>query len=407
MPVSWEGLLKGYVKRTFYADTRRKDFADRAQFTEGDYRFFIKGVRELNLAFTQERAFLPKNYLNRKELRSGYILYFLPVNALKVATLLATSPLDPLSSAKQSPCGIVKRGDGGEVTILDVGSGPGTGMLGTMLYLEKALLSAGVTSLRLKWILLDQNRQALNDAAALHDLVLDDLRRRHPKLNISSEVRLEGRDVFSGKISRTVPKADLILCLNVLGELVSNRRAALLEDLLAHVLSPQGRLLVMEPALQTTTRDLMKLHDEILTHESGFVYAPCLHQAACPMLKANDRDWCHTYIPWERPSWIEKIDHLVSIRKDYLKCSYLLLGREPPARRGSDLWRVVSGPLNSKGKSERLLCGEAALPDLLRVTRLDRDQATPNRDFDELERGDIVAMNKTSRIDKTTQIIKR
>ncbi|MBI3541022.1 MAG: hypothetical protein HY073_02655, partial [Deltaproteobacteria bacterium] len=88
IPPYWENLLKGYVKKTFYAGTRKAHFANREEFTEGDYRFFAKGIEELNISFTQERGSLPKNYFNHKELRSGYILYFLPVNAIKVTHLL-------------------------------------------------------------------------------------------------------------------------------------------------------------------------------------------------------------------------------------------------------------------------------------------------------------------------------
>jgi hypothetical protein len=391
MPPSWENLLKGYVKRTFYADTRRKDFADRAEFTEGDYRFFVKGIRDLNVAFTQERAFLPKNYLSRKEMRSGYILYFLPVNALKVAALLSEI------SAEH-----ILKGDRIDLQILDIGSGPGTGMLGTMLFLERFFGRA--RSVRLRWTLLDQNRPALNDAAALHDLILSDLKRRFPKVDLVSDLRLEGRDLFEGRISRLATGTDLILCLNVLSELAPNRRRPLLEDLLKAVLKADGRMLVMEPALQGTTRDLMALRDDLLDRNLASVHAPCLHQAECPMLQANDRDWCHAYIPWERPAWIEKFDRLAAIRKEYLKCSYLLLGREPPEKRETDLWRVVSGPLNSKGKSERLLCGEASLPGLLRACRLDRDASPANSGFDALERGDLVRMTKTARVTKETPI---
>lgn len=393
MPPSWELLLQGYVKKTFYADTRRKSFADKPEFTEGDYRFFVEGVRDLSVAFTEDRAFLPKNYLNRKEYRSGYILYFLPVNALKVATLLGQAPRESF----------VKDGRI-ELTIVDVGSGPGTGMLGTMLFLERFLKD--VTSVKLRWVLIDQNRQALNDAAAIHDLVLADVRRRYAKVDFSSELRLEARDLFGGKISKSVPPADLILCLNVLGELSAQRLKPLMQDLLGAALAPTGCLFVMEPALQNTTRALMELRDVIVTEEMGAVYAPCLHQAACPMLAANDRDWCHAYIPWDRPSWIEKIDRLAAIRKEYLKCSYLLLGRQEPEARAPDLWRVVSGPLNSKGKSERLLCGEAALPELLRAVRLDKDASMANEDFEYLERGDLLRMAKTTRVTRDTQLKK-
>lgn len=393
MPASWEGLLKGYVKRTFYADTRKKNFADRAEFTEGDYRFFVKGIRDLSVAFTQERAFLPKNYLTRKEMRSGYILYFLPVNALKVATLLSEIPAER-----------ILQGDRVDLKILDVGSGPGTGLMGTMLFLERFLPRA--KSVRLQWTLLDQNRQALQDAAALHDLALSDLRKRFPKVDIASELRLESRDLFDGRISRSVAGVDLLLCLNVLGEIPENRRLLLLEDLLTKALKKDGRMLAMEPALQSTSRDLMELRDEIVNRELAYLHAPCLHQAACPMFADNDRDWCHMYIPWDRPPWIEKFDRLAAIRKEWLKCSYLLLSPEEPARRETDVWRVVSGPLNSKGKAERLLCGEAGLPHLLRSMRLDRDESPSNADFDTLERGDLVRMTKTARVTRETSLKK-
>ncbi len=92
------------------------------------------------------------------------------------------------------------------------------------------------------------------------------------------------------------------------------------------------------------------------------------------------------------------------------------MGREPvsleslvagkTASLKGSLWRVVSGPLNSNGKSERLLCGPAQSRELLRITRLDRDQSQANKDFDELERGDLVILPKISRVTRETLIKK-
>lgn len=397
MPPWWEGLIQGYLKRTFYEDTRKRGFAER-DFTEGDYRFFVTGVRELNQYFTEERGSLAKNYFNQKALRSGYIFYFLPVNALKAGVLLDALPPETLRSD-------------GPVTILDVGSGPGTGMLGTFFYLENTLIRGQARgSIHLRWVLVDLNRHALNDAQTLHDLVLQDLRRCYPQWEIRSEVKTIVGDVFTSRLPRLLHAHDargarLILGLNLLGELGRDRRLALVQDMM-DFLDARGRVLLMEPALRRTTRDLMELHDRVLEEGFGRVHAPCLHQSACPMLRANERDWCHTYIPWQRPPWIEKIDRLVAIRKDYLKCSYLLLGREEPAGVSQDIWRVVSGPLNSKGKSERLLCGKDGLPGLLRVMRLDKDASPANRDFDDLERGDVIELRKTSRVTRETPLKK-
>ncbi|MBI2082402.1 MAG: hypothetical protein HYT76_02425 [Deltaproteobacteria bacterium] len=418
IPLYWEEILKRYVKKTFYADTRKKSFADREGFTEGDYRFFARGVRRLNEFFTTERGELPRNYFNQKDLRSGYLLYFLPVNALKVAALLKIPPCPPLS-----------KGGGGDLTILDIGSGPGTGMFGVMLWLENWLKNLGAyrhTPLQIRWILIDQNREALRDAQNLHEEILNHLKRTG--LPIESHLEIKVGDITHFSKSLGSVQADLILSLNALSEIPKPRRLSLVENLLGRHLKSEGKLLIMEPALRLTTRDLMELHDEILHRKSGFVYAPCLHQSSCPMLKVNDRDWCHTYIEWERPEWIQRLDHLVGIRKDYLKCSYLLLGKEDTSERRihsarasqdggfggevreaaprNNTWRVVSGHLNSNGKSELLLCGPGGLPDLLRTTRLDRDRSEANQVFDQTQRGEIIEMDRTTRIGKETVIKK-
>lgn len=388
-PLYWERLLQQYVKRTFYPGTRKETFAREVEFTEGDYRFFATGIRRLNEFFTKERPSLPKNYFNQKDLRSGYILYFLPVNALKVASLLSQSDLSLRP----------------EITILDVGSGPGTGLLGTLLYLERLFAPRkGAVRIQLRWILVDQNRAVLDDASRLHEDVLASWREIHPEWEVDSKVQTVPVDLMRGGLPKALQDvgADLILCLNLLSELPEGKRIFLLERLLKKSLRPGGRVLVMEPALQKTTRDLMQVRDDLLARGSATVLAPCLHQEACPMLAANRRDWCHTYLEWGRPAWIEKMDRLAGIRKDYLKCSYLILGKEEISKCSNDLWRVVSGHLNSRGKSELLLCGPGGLPNLLRVMRLDRDRSAANRVFDEVQRGDLVQMSKVSRITQET-----
>ncbi len=396
MPEEWEPLIKGYLKRTFYEGTRKNVFAAKPEFTEGDYRFFVKGVAELNAAFTVDRSELPKNYLNRKEHRSGYLLYFLPANALKVRALLHEVDWQKRFEAPTA-----------ELSVLDVGCGPGTGLFGTLAFLEdRCARVPGRKDIRLRWMLVDQNRQTLQDAVALHGLLLDALRLKHKDWTIHSEVRTAYGDLEREARRLIGPdRVDLVLGLNLLNELPFASRKTLAQSLLRHAVKDDGFLLLMEPALQGTTRSLMEVRDAIVADQVGSVVSPCLHQAPCPMIRAGNRDWCHTYIPWKRPAWIEKIDQMVGIRKDYLKCAYFILSRRPSvARPEKSLWRVVSGPLNSKGKTERLLCGEEGLPDLLRMVRLDKDYSKTNEDFDRLERGDLVTLPKAGRVERDTVI---
>ncbi len=406
IPAHWEYLIKKYVKKTFFAGTRKESFADKPEFTEGDYRFFARGIRELSTAFTQERHHLPKNYLNQKEYRSGYILYFLPVNALKVATLLQKTRALPTPRKNIS------------LHFLDLGCGPGTALMGTLHAIEESWLAAKAPEKRetpetidLQWTLVDQNRLILQDAQAFHDSLLDEMRKKYPGTKMTSTVRLMTGNLFSQKLHQVIPnqKYDLVFALNFLNEFPREKQLHLIDGLTRNYLADadpeSGKIFLMEPALQLTTRDLMRLHDDLLAHEVVSVLSPCLHQKACPMLAENKRDWCHTYIDWKIPDWIAKLDHLAGIKKEYLKCSYLLLGRKPE-NHPSNEWRVVSGPLNSKGKTERLLCGPGNLPHLLRAMRQDKDESPQNKAFNFLERGDLVQVPKQPRIGKDT-VVKR
>lgn len=370
LPDNFEVSLKAYLKRTYYPDTRKQDFADR-DFTEGDYRFFAKGVGRLSEYFTSDRGGLPKNYFNQKDLRSGYLFYFLPVNALKVAGLLNYIP----APFFQRP-----------LKVLDLGSGPGTGMVGVALHLP--------SSPQPSYTLVDQNRDALRDAEGLKQ-----------GLGIPGTITTRYGDLLREplpKIVRPEPY-DLILIANFLNEFPRERRRQLIDLLLRRYLAPAGRILIIEPALKRQTRELMELRDELLAEKMGYVHAPCLHQEGCPMLRHNDRDWCHVYVDWERPRWIEKVDRMLHLQKEYLKGSFLVLGEsplgnEPPPAYTNTQWRVVSGHLNSKGKSELLLCGPGGLPKLLRVTRLDKDRSSTNADFDHAQRGELVACEGKDRL---------
>lgn len=401
LPSNFEPALKAYLKRTYYPDTRKQDFADR-DFTEGDYRFFAKGVGRLSKYFTSDRGGLPKNYFNQKDLRSGYLFYFLPVNALKVAGLLNYIP----APFFQRP-----------LKVLDLGSGPGTGMVG--VWLRQFSGTGGVPhtgdprggppttasspakrddAVGWGWsgagpvgsiTLVDQNRDVLRDAEGLKEA-----------LGIPGQITTRYGDLLREPLPKVVrPEPyDLILIANFLNEFPQERRRQLIDLLLRRYLAPAGRILIIEPALKRQTRELMELRDELLAEKMGYVYAPCLHQEGCPMLRHNDRDWCHVYVDWERPRWIEKVDRMLHLQKEYLKGSFLVLGNEPSPAYTNTQWRVVSGHLNSKGKSELLLCGPGGLPKLLRVTRLDKDHSSSNADFDHAQRGELVACEGKDRL---------
>jgi SAM-dependent methyltransferase len=183
---------------------------------------------------------------------------------------------------------------------------------------------------------------------------------------------------------------DLIVAAHLLNELFVDQSPAERVELRARrvlawsrsLLAARGLMVLIEPALRATSRELLAVRDQLLA--AGLeVVAPCLWKGPCPAL-ARDRDWCHDAAP---------IEH--GARVDY---SYLVL-REPSAvgtasDPGPDptLFRIVSDPMVEKGRLRLFGCGPAGRHPLV---RLDRHASPSNAPFDTLHRGDIAKIAGT------------
>ncbi|MDO8462397.1 MAG: small ribosomal subunit Rsm22 family protein, partial [Deltaproteobacteria bacterium] len=173
---------------------------------------------------------------------------------------------------------------GKPLKILDLGSGPGTGVIGSCLFFGDKNIPLEITAM-------DQNRSILQEAEMLHEKLVH-------RLSLHSQLKTRVIDFEREPISRVLKGAsfDLILLVNTLNEIRFDKRVRLIEQLLRGSLTSGGKILIVEPALQRTTRELMELHDHLLEGKTAKVLAPCLHQHSCPMLREGQRDWCHTYL---------------------------------------------------------------------------------------------------------------
>jgi hypothetical protein len=200
---------------------------------------------------------------------------------------------------------------------------------------------------------------------------------------------------------------DLVLLGQVLSELDTElaaaarvaKHAALVESLLASAVRPDGALVVVEPALRERARYLHAVRDAVLAKRAGEggpnVFAPCLHRGLCPML-LTEGDWCHEDLAVDLPEWLTPIARAAGLRWQGLTFSYLILRKDGTTleKRGFP-WRVVSGPIVSKGKRELFLCGAnggPGLPSRLRVQRLDRHASAANAVWGALGRGDRIRL---------------
>ncbi len=342
-----------------------------------DPKSLAYAAKSLSLSFTSHREGLGHEYLSDPEALDAYIASFFMPNAAKTIHCLL----------QMEGLGIVPGGNA--INILDLGSGPGTSILAASFFFARRMPDRTV-----RFAGIERSRPALIKA---HELF-----RRIAPPNHSLESATA--EIGPGDLETILKghRFDIVIAANLINELEGEDAPhGLCEEILEDHLAADGSLLLIDPALKETARPLMELRDRLISEGTASVAAPCLHQIACPMLKAGGRDWCHFYIDWDCPKYLEVLDGIAGMDHKHLKMSYFIFkkGRPHESRvkgHESRKWRVVSSPLVSKGKRELMLCGENG--DLIRATRLDRDASEKNRALEEAGRGDIISCCSSERI---------
>ena len=209
---------------------------------------------------------------------------------------------------------------------------------------------------------------------------------------------VSGPDTVRADLAAELPavdgqRFDLIVAAHLLNELYVDRPPAERVDLRARrvlawagaLLSRRGRLIVLEPALRQTSRELLAVRDQVLA--AGLrVVAPCFWSGPCPAL-VRERDWCHDAAPIRHGARVDYA-HLVLRARDPD-------GADDRLTSGPDdgtLFRIVSDPMVEKGRLRLFGCGPAGRHPLV---RLDRHRSPSNAPFDTLHRGAITRIAPT------------
>ena len=286
--------------------------------------------------------------------------------------------------------------------VLDLGAG-----LGAMTWgLVRALAAAGASG-RIEALLVDEDEEVLASAAAIGRAARAVFGTEPIDLSLVTQVESLGRAMKrEGAKSDgwTGGRHDVVILGQELSEIDPlsdpatrlESQAALVRHALETMVTADGTLVIVEPALRERTRHLHALRDRLLEGGDVSVFAPCLHSASCPML-AIETEWCHEDLPVDLPPWTVPLARAAGLRWQGLTFSYLVLrksGVEPRADAGVGRVRVraVSDLLRSKGKVELFICREDGARQ--RIRRLDRDAAAEHGvPFEELRRGDIVTLS--------------
>ncbi len=194
---------------------------------------------------------------------------------------------------------------------------------------------------------------------------------------------------------------DIIVLGHVLNELFTadqDRDTLLVRfaERLLSTLSPQGKLVIIEPALKSTSQDLLRLRDHLVRTtelDSLRIVAPCTRHDSCPALATDD--WCLTSFTWKEPIFVRRLSEQTGLDRHRLKMSYLVLERDPlPTPKTSErISRVVSEPLHTKGRLRYYVCDESGrYPVVAPESRLNDQTA----DFARLPPGTLVTFGPTT-----------
>jgi len=211
------------------------------------------------------------------------------------------------------------------------------------------------------------------------------LRKRWPDVSIVAVDKVASPGVVHADVTRSPRpegvegRFDLVVAAHLLNELPLglDARARLVLGWVDELLEPDGTVLLVEPALRQTSRDLLAVRDRLLG-AGLFVVSPCLWQGPCPAL-AKERDFCHAAAP------------AVAQGRSRVDFSYLVVSRRGTPDANAELFRMVSDPMKDKGRLRWFGCGPSGR---LLITRLDRDQSASNQALERAARGDVVWLRR-------------
>lgn len=324
------------------------------RLTPQELREVAAGVKQLSHGLTRERKLAGARYMDDPKLLGAYLLFYWPVSYAQARQVLGELSRRPRS-------------------VLDLGSGPGP--------LAFAALDAGASEV----VAADRSEQALALCRAL-------------ATEAEQPIATRSWDPQSGKSKLPDGQFDAVTMGHVLNELFGTgdpavtRRTALAEEILGKV-KKGGSLVVLEPALRDTSRELLALRDQLVAHGHA-IRAPCMFRGNCPAL-IKDSDWCHAERAWTMPPLVEDLAKGAGLHKEALKMSYLVAapkGEDWPQLPEGRLFRIVSEPLEGKGRHRYIGCGPEGRVGLAMQAKHKSDDTAA---FFHLRRGDVISITST------------
>lgn len=122
------------------------------------------------------------------------------------------------------------------------------------------------------------------------------------------------------------------------------------------VIPPQiKRMIIIEPSSHQAGRHMLHWRNQLVSG-GWHVWAPCTHQAPCPLLVHSSKDWCHHRVHWTQPDWFQALEQNLPMKNKTITVSYVLLSKEAPTEDLSRVTRVIGDMQEENGKTKQAVC---------------------------------------------------
>ncbi len=299
---------------------------------------------KLQRGLTGERKMAGGRYMSEKDTFGSYLLYYFPVSYLQIQTVL-----DFLGNIIEE----ISKKD--EIGILEIGSGPAPGTTALCDRIRKFNKNAKISV-----SLCDTSERAMQTARKILESDFENVRVETKK----ADLERNGREPFGKKTK----KFDIVLMSHVLNELWKKdgdkiqKRLSFIKAQ-AEKLSENGILILNEPAMLESSRNLIKIRDEMLGSEAfrGMnLVAPCPFSGSkkCPALLSENQT-CHAEKMWKPFEPVMSLAKGAGLDRESVKMSFFVFQKteeqaEPENRK--TLTVVSDGMLNKSGRIRFMLC---------------------------------------------------
>jgi SAM-dependent methyltransferase len=380
---------------------RTNSSSNKAQLSHDEIQHVSKALLSLQRGLTGDRQLAGAGYMDDSAMLGAYLLYYWPVSYMQMSYALC--------DCKEQIQKIINSKEESEIKILDLGCGPAPASIAVVDSLLRnntstKKLSIGIT-------LVDSSEKAMALAKKIGNTEYSSVHVDAIKTNFEKDgVSLIDKIIKSDKY-------DVIVMCHALNELWKdgseesvNRRSEFINEV-SKYLDSDGFILICEPALLSTSRNLLAVRDLLIKKELSIV-APCPCNAesnVCPALVAGPNHTCHAEIDWQPKEPVQSLAKAAGLDRESVKMTYIVLQHKKINDIGASKsdhiekvsGRIVSeGMLNKAGRIRYLICNGK---NRIAVSAKNQDAHAKQIGFFSLKRLDLIEIeNPEIRGDKQT-----